>query len=193
MSPALQSLAQKHSYTRKKSLVQRVIPQAITKAGAAPILLNFNMQQQVQTQWCWAATSTSVSVFYNSVSKWTQCLVAQNALGTQCCQSPGPCNEPWYLDRALKITGNFDSVTAGIMNFSSVQSELTGGKVIGARVGWNGGGGHFMVIHGCHSSSGINYLNIDDPIYGKSDIEEKVFATNYHGSGTWTHSYKTKQ
>jgi hypothetical protein len=64
--------------------------------------------------------------------------------------------------------------------------------VIGCRVGWRGGGGHFMALYGCRTTGTTNYFNIDDPIYGKSEIPEQAFALAYQGSGKWTTSYLTK-
>lgn len=160
--------------------------------GAPPVLLFFNMQPQVQNQWCWAATSASVSIFYNLSSTWTQCLVASGALGVStCCKIPSPCNKPWYLDRALTVTNNFIN-QYGILTFQQVESELLSGRIVGARVGWFGGGGHFMIIYGCKSINGVNYYNIDDPIYGKSIITETAFQSVYQGAGSWTHSFTTK-
>lgn len=159
--------------------------------GAAPILLLFNMQKQLENQWCWAATSTSVSLFYNPASGWTQCLVAEQIMGSGCCMFPAPCDYPSYLDQALSTTENYVAMS-GTMSFSQIENELSQGRVIGARVGWNGGGGHFMVIYGCRQSTGIKYLSIDDPIYGKSELPESTFLNAYRSAGKWTHSYTTK-
>jgi hypothetical protein len=158
-------------------------------------ILNFNMQMQTQSNWCWAATSTSVSKYYSFLSPWTQCKVASAELDETCCNSPvpGPCNVPWYLDRALTRTNNFVSIQSGTLSWESVKNEIEKGLVVGARIGWNGGGGHFMVIHGVSRIGITKYLYIDDPIYGKSILTENQFATNYQGSGTWTHTYLTKK
>ena len=158
-------------------------------------VLAFNMQAQTQTQWCWAATSTSVSRFYSIFSPWTQCKVASQAMGETCCATPvpGPCNQPWYLNLALDITGNFVSYQGGTITWSQIRDELDKGLVVGARIGWSGGGGHFMVIHGVSKQGATEYLHIDDPIYGKSTLTYQTFATNYQGSGTWTHTYFTKK
>jgi hypothetical protein len=158
------------------------------------VSLPFNMQAQTQSNWCWAATATSTSIFYRPSSTWTQCRVANGELnlGT-CCNSPvpGACNVPWYLDRALQRTQNFVSIS-GPVSFAAVQAELNAGRVLGARVGWAGGGGHFMVIYGCSTVGGVQYFNIDDPIYGKSNPSVATFSNSYQGSGTWTHTYFTK-
>lgn len=156
--------------------------------------LSFDMQAQTQSNWCWAATSTSVSHFYWFFSHWTQCKVANAELGhTDCCHNPVPsdCNVPWYLDRALTRTNNFVSIT-GPAGFQQVKDEIDAGRPVGARIGWSGGGGHFMVIYGYSIVLGVEYFDIDDPIYGKSHLTVADFSGNYQGSGSWTHTYFTK-
>ena len=156
--------------------------------------LPFNMQMQTQSNWCWAATATSVSHYFWRWSTWTQCRVANAELGhTDCCHSPVPadCNVPWYLDRALIRTRNFVSIT-GLVGFEQVRDEIDKGRPVGARIGWSGGGGHFMVIYGYSLIGGGEYFDIDDPIYGKSHIPVSEFSSSYQGSGTWTHTYFMK-
>jgi hypothetical protein len=159
------------------------------------VALNFNMQPQTQTNWCWAATSTSVSHYYSSISRWTQCKVANGELGhSDCCNSPVPsaCNVSWYLDRALTRTENFVSIT-GPVTFEAVRSEIEAGRPVGARIGWAGGGGHFMCIYGCDVIAGIQHFDIDDPIFGKTQPTVATFSSSYQGNGTWTHTYYTKR
>ena len=156
--------------------------------------LAFNMQMQTESNWCWAAVSTSVSHFYWWLSTWTQCRVANAELGhNDCCNNPVPsaCNVPWYLDRALTRTNNFVSMT-GQASFQQVKNEINAGRPVGARIGWNGGGGHFMMIYGYSRILSMEYFDIDDPIFGKSHLAVSDFASNYRGSGTWTHTYFTK-
>lgn len=156
--------------------------------------LAFNMQAQTQTNWCWAATSTSVSHFYWFFSSWTQCKLANAELGhSDCCDSPVPsdCNVAWYLDRALTRTNNFVSIN-GPSTFQQVKDEIDAGRPVGARIGWSGGGGHFMVIYGYSIVFGEEYFDIDDPIYGKSHLTVSDFSSNYQGSGSWTHTYFTQ-
>jgi Papain-like cysteine protease AvrRpt2 len=157
--------------------------------------LAFTMQAQTQSNWCWAATSTSVSHFYWFLSPWTQCSVASAELNrTDCCNAsvPSACNVPWYLDRALTRTNNFVSIT-GPASFSAVCAEIDAGRPVGARIGWSGGGGHFVCIYGYSTFISQQYFDIDDPIYGKSHLSVADFSTNYQGSGTWTHTYFTKR
>ncbi|QLY28669.1 papain-like cysteine protease family protein [Nocardia huaxiensis] len=163
--------------------------------------LAFTMEAQTQTNWCWAATATSVSHYYWWFSHWKQCKVACGELSrTDCCGSPVPseCNVPWYLDRALTRTDNFDSYT-GTITFDRIKQEIDAGRPIGARIGWNGGGGHFMVIygygyfHGLDQFGAMRYVDIDDPIYGKQHLTLDDFTSNYQGSGSWTHTFFTKE
>jgi hypothetical protein len=156
--------------------------------------LDFDMQLQTQSNWCWAATSTSVSHYYWWFSPWMQCTVANAELGrNDACNSPVPAaaNVPWYLDRALTRTNNFVSIT-GPVTFQQVRSEIDAGRPVGARIGWSGGGGHFMVIYGYSLVAGTTYFDIDDPIYGKSHLTVSDFSAGYQGSGSWTHTYFTK-
>lgn len=159
------------------------------------LVLPFNMEHQTQSNWCWAATSKSVSHFYSIFSPWTQCKIASDELGNTCCNTPvpGACNVPWYLDRALTRTNNFVSIQSGTISWTQVKQQLQAGLVVGTRIGWSGGGGHFMSIHGVSGIGRLQYLHIDDPIYGKSVLTYNQFATNYQGSGTWTHTYFTKK
>lgn len=158
------------------------------------MILPFNMEHQVKSNWCWAATSKSVSVFYSFLSPWTQCKIAAAELSLSCCATPfpGACNVPWYLDRALTRTQNYVSL-AGPITWDQVLAQLNLGLVVGARIGWNGGGGHFMVIYGATKTGNTNYLYIDDPIYGKSVLTYNQFLNNYQGSGKWTTTYYTKK
>jgi Papain-like cysteine protease AvrRpt2 len=159
------------------------------------LVLPFNIEFQTQSNWCWAATSKSVSRYYSFLSPWAQCSIASAELSQTCCTTPvpSPCNVPWFLDRALQRTNNFVSINSGLLSWSQVKAQLQAGLVVGTRIGWNGGGGHFMVIHGVSRILTTEYLHIDDPIYGKSVLTYSQFATNYQGSGTWTHYYLTKK
>ncbi len=156
--------------------------------------LPFNMQLQTQSNWCWAATANSVSHYFWRWSTWSQCRIANAELGrTDSCHSPVPsaCNVPWYLDRALTRTRNFVSIQGPAL-FEQVRSEINAGRPVGARIGWSGGGGHFMVIYGYSTIAGDEYFDIDDPIYGKSHIPVSEFSSSYQGSGSWTHTYFMK-
>ena len=155
----------------------------------------FDMQPQQESNWCWAATSTSVAQFYNPSSGWTQCLVANGELSrTDCCGTgaSGACNVPWYLDTALQLVGRLDHWNTSVATIAQIDAEVTYARPLCLRVAWSGGGAHFLAIRGHFVSGGTDSISVDDPIYGKSDVNYSVLQTSYQGSGTWTHSYYTK-
>jgi hypothetical protein len=161
--------------------------------------LAFNMQHQKETEWCWAADSTSVSHFYDAASAWTQCLVANTALGrSDCCGSgaSGPCNQGWYLELALGITGNFKSVSGGTEPYTTVENEINNNAPLGVRIGWSGGGGHFIALTGYFYLDFLffilEFVTVDDPWYGRSIIPYAGVVSGYQGSGSWTDSYFTQ-
>ena len=158
--------------------------------------LDFNMQSQKESNWCWAANATSVSLFYWSWSGWTQCKVACSVVNlTTCCDSPVPdaCNQPETLSSALTVTKNLSSVVSSTVSFDTVKAEIDAGRVVCARIGWSGGGGHFVTIRGYVTIFGdLDFFEVDDPIYGKSTVTVTSFTTSYQTTGSWTHTYFTK-
>jgi hypothetical protein len=155
--------------------------------------LGFQMQIQQQTNWCWAAVATSVALYYDPSSTWTQCAVANGQLGrTDCCGTgaSGACNVYGFLDDALTRVSHFDR-SDGVAAFQSVDDEIDTGRPVGLRVAWSGGGAHFLAIIG-YLEDVQNYVAVDDPIYGKSDVTYDTLKTGYQGSGSWTHTFYTK-
>jgi hypothetical protein len=156
--------------------------------------LNFQMQHQQQTNWCWAAVSTSVALYYDPASTWTQCTVANGELGrSDCCGAGGgtSCNVYGTLNTALTRVGHLDHMDSTVASFQAVDDEIDGGRPLGIRVAWSGGGAHFLSVIG-YLEGATNYVAVDDPIYGKSDLTYATLETSYQGSGTWTHSYYTQ-
>jgi hypothetical protein len=161
------------------------------------------MERQTRTNWCWAATAKSVSIFYDAGSTWSQCKIASSELGTDCCgaYSDQACNRTWFLNRALQRTSNYDATQScvspaspcGVLNFDIVVSEIKKGHPVGIRIGWEGGGGHFIVIYGYRDDASGRYYYVDDPINGRSPpLAEADLQGNYQYTGHWTHSYYTR-
>jgi hypothetical protein len=156
--------------------------------------LSFQMQHQQQANWCWAAVSTSVALYYDPLSNWSQCTVANGELArTDCCGAGAStsCNVYGYLDSSLTRVGHLDHMDGSVAEFQAVDDEIDAGRPVGIRVAWSGGGAHFLAIIG-YLEDVQNYVAVDDPIYGKSDVSYDTLRTSYQGSGTWTHSYYTK-
>ena len=162
--------------------------------GEDPALavLNFTMQHQLESEWCWAAVSVSVAHYYDSHSSWTQCdmVNAQKGL-TTCCQNGGSndCNQPGFLDDALTRVAHLSSDTGGTTAIGTMIEDLTAGNPVCIRIGWSGGGGHFIAATGAEHP---DTMIVDDPIYGQSVLSYNTLASDYQGSGSWTNSYYTK-
>jgi hypothetical protein len=157
--------------------------------------LTLQIQHQLQTLWCWAACSSSTSEFFDASSSWTQCLIVNSELGqSACCQNGATkaCNRPWYLDRALTLTGNFATRVQGPASWDDVRNEIDAGRPVGARIGWRGGGGHFVLITGYSDTEGARQLNVEDPWTGSAVVAFSDFASSYQRTGSWTHTYMTK-
>ncbi|HEY7200966.1 MAG TPA: papain-like cysteine protease family protein [Candidatus Dormibacteraeota bacterium] len=163
--------------------------------------INFTIQHQEQTNWCWAGTSCSVECFYNPASTWTQCKIANSALGrTDCCGAGagGACNQGWYLDRALGIVNHMNVFSTGSISPDAIDGEMGQGRPVGVRTAWSGGGAHFLALRGRYTlwdqatQSYPNWVSAADPWYGNSEVLYNTFLNSYQGSGTWSHTYTTK-
>jgi hypothetical protein len=155
--------------------------------------VNFTMQPQQQSQWCWSATATSTAHFYDSASAWTQCSLVNAELGqSSCCNdgSTSACNQPWFLNNVLDRTQNLRSWSGTVAMASEVDAELAAGNPVGIRIGWFGGGGHFMVLSAYNSV--LNQVEVRDPIFGTSVYDYDDFRDNYQDAGSWTHTYFLK-
>ena len=163
-------------------------------SGGAHQILPFTMQDQQQTEWCWAATAASVSAFYKDDPVWTQCKVASECLGMECCITPLPPPPPPYwpgnrmyaLDVALNIIHHLaDGPTGGVLRFSSIISEINGERPVCCHISW----GHFNVIVGYCDDSDQDIV-VRDPLFGEKTLPYATFVSSYHG-GTWDYSYHT--
>ncbi|MDJ0597691.1 MAG: papain-like cysteine protease family protein [Crocosphaera sp.] len=157
--------------------------------------LNFEIQAQEQTNWCWSACSVSVAKFFNPQSNWTQCALADAELNqVDCCVNGASldCNKPWYFDRSLSRVVHLYQFFAGNLGFATVDDDITNwGCPVGVRIGWNAGGGHFVLISGTDSSN--NFVVVKDPWGGATkNMPYNTLRNNYDGSGQWTHTYRTE-
>lgn len=164
-------------------------------AGEDPVdvVLRFPIQRQQQSQWCWAGVSASVSRYYVPATPWTQCRIADVQSGrNDCCGSgaAGPCNNPSTLGTALTTVGHFDRQTSVQESLQTLENELVASRPLCIRVGWAGGGGHFIVASGTEDDG---FVWVSDPGGGTTTlVAYDTLRTAYSGSGTWTHSYFTR-
>ncbi len=121
--------------------------------------------------------------------------VANSQLGrTDCCGAgaSGPCNVYGFLNQALTVVGRLDHGSSGTATVAQIETEVTFARPLGIRVAWSGGGAHFLCIMGQYGVGGVDYVTVDDPIYGRSDVNYSTLQTAYQGTGSWTHTYYTK-
>jgi hypothetical protein len=157
--------------------------------------LNLTVEHQLQDQWCWAAVSTSVAHFFGATT-WTQCSVVGKEVDDKTCCTNGSskkCNVPWRLDKALRRVKALKRKKDGMPNdLRDVRREIDGGRPVCIRIGWSGGGGHFIAIEGYREDDAS--LAVEDPWHGTSDVPLAHFrAGRYQGTGGWTHAYYTKK
>lgn len=154
--------------------------------------VNFQVQGQLESEWCWAAVSTSVAHYYVPSSTVSQCQVVNQQLGrTDCCSDPtsSNCNVPGYLDQALQYVGHYAS-EEGQGSYSDLAGGLNSGNPPCIRIGWSGGGGHFIGVYGCQAGDTVL---VTDPIYGDSLVGiDTLTGGTYEGNGTWTNTYFTQ-
>lgn len=159
--------------------------------NSAQVALPFAMQLQEMSNWCWAAVTSSVSQYFDSNSQWTQCAVASKCLTEPCCSSDGPCNQPWTLDHPLSVTSNLKgSVFVGAASMVVIASEISKGRPVCCHIDWGNGMGHFVAVTGY--SSGVNDVEVQDPLVGSALLPYATFVSNYQEIGTWGFSYFTE-
>src|SRR4051812_3661324 len=135
--------------------------------------LPFAMQQQLQSNWCWAACTCSTSAYYLANTPWGQCTLVNAALEQAACCGDGSnaaCNIAWYLDRALELTDNLNMRTVGALGWDQIRDEIDAGRPIGARIGWSGGGGHFVMLTGYRRAGSAQEVEVEDPFTGRSSL-----------------------
>ena len=162
-------------------------------APAAAHSLDVDMEAQSQQFWCWAAVSVAVARHYRADSSWTQCTLAAAELGgAACCTTAGPCNRPWFLDRALARVGHLDGgVTFGPLPFADVVDEVDDAQPLAVRIGWPDGSGHFVLVDGYDADSEV--VQVKDPFGDETvTLPHAQLRSQYNGNGAWTHSYRTR-
>jgi hypothetical protein len=165
----------------------------------AQILLVPEIEQE-ENQWCWAGVSKCILDYYGFVQQ--QCIIAEYARSqnipqfgnTDCCTSPVSCNNwnwSWGANGSIEdILLNFGGITTTNLGFSLTQTqwqaEINNNTPFVVRIGWNNGGGHFVVGYGI---SGSDYYTMD-PWFneGFTISTYNWVVTGQGGAGAWTHS-----
>jgi len=151
------------------------------------------IQTQEMDQWCWAAVSVSVDKFFNPASSATQCKVAQDVLSRSCCGGEVACNQAAELQTALDKVNRLRKIVTRRLRFKEIENELDAFKPVCARIGWDGGGGHFVVVDKCMElNSGELLVHVLDPLFPNSTIYYDELVSEYLGDGQWTDTFLVK-
>jgi hypothetical protein len=131
--------------------------------------------------------------------------------GDDCGSSPDACNVPMKLQDALGVVerrtaGGTPNLAfpapQGPLPFSEIQKHIKAKLPVCARIEWEGGGGHFVVISGYRQPGRI--LEVVDPapdadgVITGDDVEDDVEEWQYEaflsaygegGTGEWTDTF----
>jgi papain like cysteine protease AvrRpt2 len=155
----------------------------------------FQIEKQREDLWCWAAVSASVDHYFFPASTFTQCKVAGKVLNrANCCADPDLCNDKATLQDALDAVGRLRDTRIGPLSFEDIRREIDAFLPIGVRIGWRGGGGHFVVISGySESPSGAQLVDVADPLFPNSTMYYDDFVSAYQtgvtSGGEWTATF----
>ncbi|MBS1807981.1 MAG: hypothetical protein JST84_07300 [Acidobacteria bacterium] len=181
----------------------------VAKAGTdvmvkSAAVMRFDLEKQKRGNWCWAAVTTSILSFFQADLEMTQCEVVKEVFRltkgyeteTDCCQHSRSktCNRTYKLGDALDIMGLLSSRCNYPLTLDEIRGQINQGVPIGVRIGWRGGGGHFVVITavGPQDPRGDNHtwVRVADPKDpAASYITYQALKNRYKGEGKWTHSY----
>jgi hypothetical protein len=148
-------------------------------------LLNIHEQTQEQDCWCWAAVATSVSVYYTKSGDprlWWQCNLVGSQMQPQqtcdqCCPAGVNPNDDHTgdLGGALSAVNHANNAGRGIVQWSDITGQIDLGQPVGAKITWDTGGDHYLLICGYDDSS--YNLFILDPIKGYGEHGYAVLRT----------------
>ena len=170
----------------------------------AASVMRFDVQRQQRTKWCWAAITTSILGFFHPDRTVTQCQVVQRCLdpladgdgaGADCCRRGRikACNRTFKLVDALDEMGLSSSRCNYPLTLDEVREQIHAGVPVAVRIGWRGGGGHFVVVTAVADEAarkGQTWLRVADPLdQAASYVTYDMLKHSYKGQGTWTHTY----
>ncbi len=132
--------------------------------------LNVPLLPQLTSMWCWAASAQMVMKYMGH--DVTQCKQANHALNrTDCCNSPIPnaCVKGGWPEFPVWKFASQTTSWGIALTFSQLVAQIDANKPFCFSWGWQGGGGHMMVVRGYSSSiivfsgSGNQMVYINDP------------------------------
>lgn len=128
--------------------------------------IDFHTQENIH--WCWAAVTQSV--LSSRVEKVpSQCQIASQVLGRDCCARTTVCNQSNTPTNGLRAYGLSNS---GLRKPSEERliNEIQSGRPVVLGIHMPRGSHHVVIAHGVYIHEGTRYLKIFDPLYGQSRV-----------------------
>lgn len=118
--------------------------------------------QQTYSNWCWAASAEMVGRKIAPSLNRSQYSIAAYVKGSP---PPNSTASDYAIVEALNYAcGTPTAVVMGVMTFNSHKTYINGGRPVAAKIKWNSGGAHVVVIDACDTSD--NSLRLVDPASG---------------------------
>jgi hypothetical protein len=157
----------------------------------------FPIEKQLEDKWCWAAVTVSVDHYFFPASTSSQCQIARDVLSiADCCSNPDGCNRAAKLQDALTDVSRLTEILPRPLRFDEIQREIDAKRPVCARIAWNEGSAHFVVVSGYRqSASGVQSVEVADPLFPSSTLEYDVFVSAYQngevpqGGGQWVATF----
>lgn len=159
-----------------------------------PGVLTFKVEkQEPYRNLCWAAVGLSVEKWRGLPGHWNQmCEVIQGMLipptGSCAAQDLFPWDKTGDVIQVLQFRQHSKGVLVAPVtqednSWDFIKSVINDGRVLCASIGWNGGGGHEIVIYGYEEvpgDTGSREIDVLDPLYrGGFRQSYSSFLTNY--------------
>ena len=155
------------------------------------LTLNVPLYPQLTDMWCWAASAQMV-MGYEGTSA-SQCAQANSEFGmTDCCNSPTPssCVQGGSPSPSFQSWGfSYDTTPYGTaLPFDGLSNQFDLGLPVAFAWAWAGGGGHVMVAIGTNSTSGGQFVYINNPWPPDTgDQTWLTYAAYVQQPGSYTH------
>lgn len=172
--------------------------------------LDIKGRTQFKTQWCWAAVAQTVRKYITNVDR-RQCKMASSLIAKTtdpiCCGNDNEyesftrfpselevkCNQPYFLNKVLNWNRIAHNYYREPIEPLEVKADIDANKPVPIRIGWQNGGGHFILIYGYHGLEGQtpDFYFVWDPGRGRGAASLDAGSSSlYLGSGSWTHTYR---
>lgn len=157
------------------------------------VRISFRLEQQQYANWCWAAVIISLLKYY----KHPDSGISQDRLVTQTIERKGAnynsyFDSPNVIDAVMSEYGILNTKINGQVRFDDIATQIEKGLPVVARIQWQEGGGHFIVITGCSNNSNSPTIQVQDPMHGPIEVSFQEFSGSYRSSGHWSHTFFTK-